>query len=247
MKIALFGYGRMGKIARAVCAERGHETIACDPQAPDADHREATAQILRDVDCCIDFSHPAAVMSNIKLASDCGKNLVVGTTGWYDNLPAAKTLVTASGIGFLYGANFSIGVNLFFRIAAEAAALFDRAGGYDVCGVEYHHRKKADSPSGTALSLAKILLEHTRRKEKAVFDIVNRPIEEQELHFASVRCGSIPGTHEVLFDSDADTVSLRHTVRNRQGLALGAVKAAEWLQGKTGFFTVEDMMADVFA
>ena len=123
--------------------------------------------------------------------------------------------------------------------------LMNRFDQYDVSGLEFHHRQKADSPSGTAQTLTGILLERIDRKTKAVFDRIDRRIEPSELHFASVRCGSIPGTHEIVFDGEADTISLKHTARNRGGFAAGAVAAAEWLRAKTGFFTIEDLLQDL--
>jgi 4-hydroxy-tetrahydrodipicolinate reductase len=147
-------------------------------------------------------------------------------------------------VALIHAANFSLGMNIFYQILQQAAALFDRFENYDVSGIELHHHKKADSPSGTARKLADILLKYIQRKKKATYDLVNRKIEPDELHFASLRCGSIPGTHKIIFDSTADTVELTHTARNRQGLALGAVLAAEWIRGRKGFFSIDDMMKD---
>ncbi len=245
MKIALIGYGRMGRLIHEVCNQRGHSVVTIDSQNAEAEYSRLCSEALDGVDVCIDFTAPSAVSANVRFLAEQGKNIVMGTTGWYDRMDEISAIVAQHNIGFLYGSNFSIGVNLFFRIVRHAAALVNRFDAYDACGLEFHHRKKADSPSGTAHTLAGILLNELSRKERAVFDIVDRPIEAGELHFASVRCGSIPGTHEVVFDSEADTISLRHTVRNRQGLAFGAVMAAEWLLGKEGFFTLDDLMKEL--
>lgn len=245
MRIALIGYGRMGRLIKAIAEERGHFVRTIDPQAEGADFAEIDGAALDGIDVCIDFSHPGCALANIDRISAFGRSLVMGTTGWYGKLEEVRQMIAARGSGFLYASNFSIGVNAFTRIVRRAAALFNRIDAYDVGGIEYHHRKKADSPSGTAQSLGQALLAEIERKSKLVYDIIDRPIAPEELHFASVRCGAIPGTHEIVFDSEADTISLRHTARNRQGFAYGAVLAAEWLHGKRGFFTIDDLMADL--
>jgi len=245
MRIAVIGYGKMGRLIKSAAEERGHSVSTVDPQNPSADFSAIDARSTEGVDVCIDFSHPSAALGNIERLSALGKNLVMGTTGWYGSLDEVQRLIQERGTGFLYASNFSIGVNAFMRVVRYAAALFNRIETYDVGGIEYHHRKKADSPSGTAQTLAQLLIEEIDRKTELVYDIVDRPIGPAELHFASVRCGSIPGTHEILFDSEADTISLRHTARSRQGFAFGAVLAAEWLRGKRGFFTIEALMGDL--
>lgn len=242
MKVAVVGYGRMGRLIKAIAEERGHTVCTIDPETPGADFRGISHEALQGVEVCIDFSRPEAALPNIHAISSLGKSMVVGTTGWYDQLDDVRRLVQERRIGFMYSANFSIGVNAFMHVVRAAAAIFDRLDAYDVAGIEYHHRKKADSPSGTARALGEQLLEGISRKQRLVYDIVNRPIEPDELHFASVRCGAIPGTHEVLFDSEADTISLRHTARGRHGFAYGAVVAAEWMSGRQGFFTIDDML-----
>ncbi|MFC1691411.1 4-hydroxy-tetrahydrodipicolinate reductase, partial [Nanoarchaeota archaeon] len=171
--------------------------------------------------------------------------IVMGTTGWNDQMDEVKKIVEENGIGFIYGSNFSIGVNVFFKMIENAAKIMDKVDDYDVYGHEFHHNQKLDSPSGTAKSMANILLDNMSRKNTLVTDVVNRKIEPNELHFSSTRVGNIPGTHSIGFDSTADTIELKHTARNRSGFALGAVMAAEWIQNKKGFFSVEDMMNDV--
>ena len=246
MKIAIIGYGKMGKEIEKTARARGIEINSIiDPDDDGATHREISESSMEDVDVCIDFSNPNAVIKNIRDAARCGKNIVVGTTGWHSNIDEAKSIVEKSGIGLIYTSNFSIGVNVFFRIVENALKMMDRIDAYDVFGYELHHNKKLDSPSGTAKTLAETIVKNMKRKDRIVYGIVDRKIEPDELHFASVRSGSIPGTHVVGFDSSADTIELKHTARNREGFALGAVMAAEWIKGRKGFFEIKDMMDSI--
>lgn len=249
MRIALIGYGKMGKEVEKAAKMRGIEIVAIiDPNAEPKSgrFREITAAALMNADVAIDFTTPAAVAENIRKASGLGKNMVVATTGWHDKLEEARHIVQSTGTGLIYSSNFSIGVNVYFRIIEEAAKLFNKVDAYDVYGFEEHHNQKVDSPSGTAKTAADILLRNIERKKKAVYDKLDRKIEPDELHFASIRAGSIPGTHAVGFDSEADTIELKHTARNRSGFAAGALMAAEWIQGKRGFYTMNDFMQDYF-
>ena len=246
MKIAITGYGKMGKEIEKIAVARGMTVQSIiDPAEKNAAYREITGESMKNVDVCIDFSTPASVMENIRKAAKHGCNIVVGTTGWYGSIEEVKKIVKESKIGLIYAANFSIGVNVFFRIVENASKMMDKIDAYDVFGYELHHNKKLDSPSGTAKTLAETVVKSMKRKNKIVYDIVDRKIEPNELHFASVRSGSIPGTHVVGFDSSADTIELKHTARNREGFALGAVMAAEWVKGKKGFFGIKDMMDSI--
>ena len=245
MKIALVGYGKMGHIVKELAQARGHLITTIDPQNDDADYKDISQESVGDVDVCIDFSHPSVVLSNIEKLTSLKKNSVIGTTGWYDKVEWVKELVEKHNVGLLYASNFSIGVNIFYQIVKNAAHLINKIDAYDICGLEYHHNQKADSPSGTAQSLAKILLQEIDRKDKVVYDKMDKKIQPNELHFASVRCGSFPGTHEISFDSPADTISLKHTARSRQGFAYGAVLAAEWLKEKKGLLTIDDFIKSI--
>jgi 4-hydroxy-tetrahydrodipicolinate reductase len=236
MKIALIGYGKMGKMIEAAALLKGHSIVA----KVSKDQIE-NCSALQQAQVWIDFSHPNCVMENIKKGVKLGKDLVIGTTGWYENLDAVKELVADNNIGFLYSPNFSLGVNLFLKIVAEAAKLMNHIEYYDVSLFESHHNKKADSPSGTAKAIADLLINNITHKNKIVCNAEGQ-IEPDALHIASLRCGSIPGTHSVIFDSPADSLTLTHQARNREGFASGAVAAAEWLKGKKGFFTIEDMI-----
>lgn len=249
MKIALVGYGKMGKEVERVAKLRGHAVCAIvDHAATGATHKEidASGSFLKEADVVIDFTVPTAVIETIRKVTAAKKNMVVGTTGWYDGMTEAKQLVGQAGTGFIYSSNFSIGVNAFSRIVEAAARLINKVPEYDVFGYELHHSQKLDSPSGTAKSIAEILLKNIGRKKQAQYDKLDRKINPEELHFASVRAGSIPGTHVVGFDSEADTIELKHTARSRAGFALGAVMAAEWLKGRKGFFTMNDFVSDFF-
>ncbi len=246
MKVSLVGFGGMGHILLAVAKEQGIEVASIvDPDAEGATHKEINEESVGKVDVCIDFTTPEAALENIEKYCKLGKNAVVATTGWYDSLEKVKKMVEEAGIGLIYASNFSIGVNAFFRMVEKAAKIINKFPEYDVLALELHHNRKKDSPSGTAKSLEKILLENIERKSKVVEEKLGRKIEAGELHFASVRGGDIPGTHSILFDSNADTIELKHTARNRNGFALGALKAAEFINGKKGFFTIDDLMKEL--
>ena len=232
MNIAIIGYGKMGHEIEKAAIARGLNVVSTiDPSASDATHKNIDEKSLKNADVCIDFTNPDAVVGNIKKISEFRKNIVVGTTGWQKNIDEVKKIVNTSKIGFIYASNFSIGVNIFFRIVEHAAKIMNNINDYDVFGYELHHSKKLDSPSGTAKSIEKILVSNIKRKK--------------EIPFASVRAGSIPGTHVVGFDSSADTIELKHTARNREGFALGAVMASEWIKNKKGFYSIDDMMKDI--
>ncbi len=241
MTIALIGYGRMGKEVEEAARERRLTPARIFTEEENPRGAALTAEALRGVDVCIDFSAPGAVLDNIRAVAAARCGMVVGTTGWYDHLATVRALVEESGIGFLYSSNFSLGMNIFFRIVDEAARLIGRQS-YDAAVQEIHHRGKADSPSGTALSLGAILLEAMPGKTEILTGPPEGPIAPHQLQVSSTRTGSVTGIHTVLFDSDADTIALTHTARNRRGFALGALVAAEWLKGRTGFFTMQDVL-----
>ena len=244
--IALIGYGKMGQLVQRFAIEKGHTiTAIVDPYGGENCHKEITAEALSGADVCIDFSHPQSVVANIEQIAALGKNMVIGTTGWYKQMEDVKQMVAQNQVGLIWSGNFSIGVNALFRIVGYAAQVFKNLPDYDVLGHEFHHKGKADSPSGTATMLGNILLENLDRKGRLAVDKLERKIEPDEIHFSSTRGGSIPGTHLVMFDSPVDTIEIRHTARNREGFAAGALMAAEFIQGKTGFYTIDDLMDDV--
>ena len=244
MRIALIGYGRMGKAVEKVALERNHVIISIDPLDSTATFKEINAEALKDVDVCIDFSSPSVVLNNAKLVSFLGKNLVVGTTGWYSDMDKMKESV--KDIGFLWSGNFSIGMNVFFHAVKETAKVMNNLPEYDAAVYEIHHNQKKDSPGGSAQIIGKIIVDNMDRKKKIVGDrFTERKPEADELHVASVRCGSIPGTHTVLFDCPVDTIELKHIARGREGFAFGAVLAAEFINKKKGFFGIEDLMKTI--
>ena len=245
MNIAIVGYGKMGHEIEKAAEAKGISAITIDPNADDADFKEINRESMRNADVCVDFSHPDAVIGNIEKAAKFKKNIVVGTTGWYGSMDKVKRIVKDAGIGLIWSGNFSIGVNAYFKIIEQAAKIMNNINDYDVFVHEFHHSQKADSPSGTAVMIGKIIIENIKRKNKVVTEELKRKIEPNELHISSTRGGSIPGTHIVGFDSAADTIELKHTARSRQGFAVGAVMATQWIQGKKGFYDINDLMKSI--
>ena len=241
-KLAIIGYGQMGKMIEQLAPSYDFEVVAIIDLNSE---KTKSGQNLEKADVCVEFTAPEAAFSNIRKLIGLKKNIVVGTTGWFDHLKEAEELVKLQQTGLVYGSNFSIGMNIFYRLTEEATKLMNSFQDYDVFGWESHHKLKKDSPSGTAKTLSNIVLKNTDQKEKAIFDKLDRQIENNEFHFASLRSGSIPGTHLIGFDSEADTIELKHTARNRQGLAGGALLAARWICGKKGFYNFSDVFRDI--
>ena len=248
MKVLIIGYGNMGREIEAVLHQRGHSiTGRIDPVQEDADAGECTPEMAKEADVAVEFALQSGVLPNAKLYAEYGLPAVVGTTGWDDQRSEVQRLVEKTGtLGYLWGANFSIGAHVLFALTEKAAQIADKLPDYDIMAYELHHSRKKDSPSGTALRIGDRILKNTRRKTRIVTEKLDRKIETDELHIASVRGGSIPGIHTVLLDSPADTIEVRHTARNRSGCALGAVLAAEWIKDKKGFYQVEDFIQDYF-
>ncbi|MDR1900687.1 MAG: 4-hydroxy-tetrahydrodipicolinate reductase [Treponema sp.] len=255
MKIAIIGYGKMGKIIEEKALDRGHQIVSVVDPLVKVGVSQSGAPILESIarlteqppaDVAVEFTRPDTAAANIKAVVERNIPLVVGTTGWYDELDEVSAIVQAAGSCLLYSPNFSLGVNLFYRIASYAAKLIDPYPEYDAAGFEAHHNKKADSPSGTAKTLAEKVLAEMTRKKTPVWETLNRPPRPEEFHFPSLRAGAYPGVHSLIFDSAADTIEITHTARNRDGLASGAILAAEWLAGKgvsrKGVFTFEDVL-----
>lgn len=246
MNIAISGYGRMGKLIRKIAKQRGHTICAViDPVSEEASFKELSNESLSEADVVIDFSVPSSAVENIKKAAKAGVSMVMGTTGWYGDMEEVRGIVEDSGIGFIWSGNFSTGVNLFFSIIRNAASIINYFDSYDPLVHEYHHKNKADSPSGTAAMIGEILLEEIDRKERIVTESLKRKIEADEIHISSTRGGSIPGTHSVTFDSEVDTIELKHTARGREGFAAGAVAAAAWIKHRSGFYGIENMMKEI--
>ncbi|MDR0524917.1 MAG: 4-hydroxy-tetrahydrodipicolinate reductase [Spirochaetaceae bacterium] len=257
MKIGIIGYGKMGRLIEIRALERGHTiTGVVEPYGEEGKTSLGSAMYktlpeLPDPDVAIEFTRPDRAVPNILNLADRGIPGVIGTTGWYDRLDEVKRAVEKAGSSLLWASNFSLGVHLFYRLAAIAAKLFDPFPEYDVGGWESHHNKKADSPSGTAKILVDRVLAEMTRKEKPVWETLDRPLGPEELHYPSLRIGSVPGVHALLFDSPADSVEIRHTARNREGLVSGALSGAEWLlrcsggvpgKARQGIFTIDDVL-----
>ena len=263
MKVILVGYGKMGHLLETRLLEKGHQVLAVvDPFCDKTKELPSGAAVynslaeamegpggrsLKDADVTLEFTKPDTAPDNILYLVREKIPVVSGTTGWYAKLPEIIPVVNDVGAALVWASNFSQGVNLFYRISAFAAKLADHFEEYEVAGVETHHNKKADSPSGTAKTLVEKVLAEMTRKSKAVYEMLERPPRPEELHYASVRVGSVPGTHTLMFDSPADTIEITHTARSREGFAAGAVLAAEWLvSGKRkGVFTIDDVLADL--
>ncbi len=237
MKIALIGYGKMGKEIERCATEKGIDVCAIFDE-----NKPVSGVEITDADVCIDFSIPSAVAHNVHVYAAAKKNAVIGTTGWLEHFDKINAAVHNAGIGLVYASNFSIGVNVFTQIVAYAAERMNAFEDYDAYIHEVHHNQKLDSPSGTALSLAKTLLEKIKRKKSLLTETSKGKIPPEFLHVTSSRTGAVPGTHTVGFDSFADTIELIHTARNRSGFAFGALFAARWIQGKKGVFTMADVL-----
>ena len=234
MDIAIIGYGRMGQEIERVATEAGDSIVGTfDIDTP------ASVDALKAADVCIEFSVPEAVLGNMKMAAEAGVDIVVGATGWYDRLEDVRPWFTDSAM--IYAQNFSIGVNVFYRIVRRAAELIDALPQYDVYVTEQHHRGKVDSPSGTALRLGEILLDQIERKAGIVEGAPDGEIRPDLLQVSSIRAGTIPGVHTVGLDSEADVIELKHVARSRAGFALGALAAARWVRGRQGVFTMDDV------
>ena len=229
MKLAIIGYGAMGQLVAKLAAEQGHE-VSVTLNSRDAERStEELAGLLRGCDVAIDFSVAAVVIRNVKACASAELPLVEGTTGWQSRLDEVKNVVSQNDGALIYGANFSVGVQVFYRIAASAAELFHRLESYDAFIEEAHHKRKRDAPSGTALQLGEIVALHVGR----------------EVPVSSTRAGYIPGTHRVGFDSAADQIILEHTARGREGFAAGALLAASWIIGRKGVYEFSEVFDEI--
>ena len=244
MKISIIGLGKMGCLVQELSQEQNIKVISTiDPKQKKADFTEINKQSLKDADVCICFTQPAAALDNIKKIAKYGKKIVMATTGWEENLKEVKKIVQTKKVAMIYTSNFSIGVNIFFKIVEQSAKILNNFNDYDVFGLEMHHNRKLDSPSGTAKTTTNLLLQNITRKKKPAYDKLDRKILPEELHFASVRGGDIAGKHLVCYDSEFDNIEIKHTAKTRLGFAKGALLAAKWLmQKKTGFFSEKDLI-----
>lgn len=242
MKIALLGYGKMGRIIEEFALDRGHEVVL---KITSSNQVELTTDNLQLADVVIDFSTPATVLSNIEKCFEADVPVVVGTTGWYGKLQEVKNACETGNKCMLYGSNFSIGVNVFFHVNKILARIMNRYPQYDVLVEEIHHTEKLDAPSGTAITIAEGILEGVERKREWVNDLVGDHTEvipkPEQLLIESHRLEEVPGTHTVIYSSEVDDLEFKHKAHSRAGFALGAVLAAEWLYGRRGFYSVKDI------
>ncbi|XRE44375.1 4-hydroxy-tetrahydrodipicolinate reductase [Tenacibaculum discolor] len=230
MKIALLGYGRMGKEIEKIALQRGHEIVIKSTGENNYDITKA--------DVAIDFSIPSSAYDNI---SNCIKNnvpVISGTTGWLDKYNDIVDLCNEKNGAFIYASNFSLGVNVFFELNKQLAKMMSTLEQYNVSIEEIHHTKKLDAPSGTAITLAEGVIENTNKKAWEL----DKKTSDENIPITAIRTPDVPGTHTVTYNSEVDTIDIKHTAHNRQGFALGAVIAAEWLNGKTGVFTMRDVL-----
>ncbi len=234
----------MGRAVEVLALERGHGVVArFNTEQPLSAAENGSA--LHDADVVIDFSLPALALGHIKQYCRWNQNAVVGTTGWYEGLDQVRTWVAQSETALLYAPNFSLGVALLTRALHGLVPLLERLPEYDVAVHEAHHTGKVDSPSGTALLLARVLLDGLSRKTRLETETQHQPIDPRALHVTSSRLGSVFGEHTVYLDSPFDAIALSHQAKNRRGFAFGALKAAEWLPGRHGLFTLDDLLRSV--
>jgi 4-hydroxy-tetrahydrodipicolinate reductase len=225
--MAIVGYGKMGRMIDRLATERGIEVVLKLDERNNSQFEGITPKNFHGVDVAIDFSTPSTVIDNIERIAPLSIDLVVGTTGWHERMDYVKSLVDLHKIGLVWSPNYSVGVNAFFRIVSAASKLLSNEPEYEAWAWEIHHSAKKDAPSGTLLKL----VEEMRAAGFA-----------RKVDTSSNRAGAIPGIHEIGFDSAADTITLRHTARSREGFALGAIKAAEWVAGKKGFYEFGDVL-----
>ncbi len=231
MKIALFGYGKMGKVIEKIAKNRGHKIIyRIDENSINYD--------LKKVDVAIDFSTPKAAFSNINMALENSIPIISGTTGWLDNYNKAVKLCNEKNGAFLYASNFSLGVNIFFEINRQLAKIMSNHPEYVIKMKEIHHIEKIDAPSGTAITLAESIIKETDYQKWSL----NKDFKENEISIEAQRLSDKTGTHEVIYKSDIDEIKIKHAAVNREGFGLGAIIAAEWLIGKKGVFSMKDVL-----
>lgn len=244
MRYALVGYGRMGQAIQAIAARRGHELVAVVDPAAEAPNvsRRLNSRSLTGVEVAFEFTAPSSAQANVLALLDAGVGVVCGTTGWDTASPGLEEAVRAAKGGLLVAPNFSIGMNLFCRVVAEAARTFGAATLHDPFVLEAHHRGKADAPSGTARRLGELILAGDARYHAVHAGNPPGPLGPGTVHVASVRAGHEPGTHTVGFDGEDDVVTLTHRARGRGGFALGAVLGGEWLVGRRGMHGFDEVV-----
>lgn len=239
MKIVLLGYGKMGKEIEKIALNRKHEIVL---KVDENNHNSITKEQLAAADVAIEFSTPHTVIQNIYKCFNANLPIVVGTTGWYDNFEKVKTDCTKGNHALFHATNFSIGVNIFFKVNKYLAELMNNYPDYNVSMEEIHHIHKLDKPSGTAITLAQQVIEKMKRKSRWELDSDLRQNDGETLFIKDIREGEVPGTHILKYSSDIDDIEIMHKAHNRKGFALGAVMAAEFLHNKKGIYTMSDLV-----
>ena len=235
MKIALIGYGKMGKTIEQIARQRGHQIVSIIDINNTADF---DSEAFRSADVAIEFTTPATALGNYMRCFEANVPVVSGTTGWLSHLDEVKAKCEQEGKTFFYASNFSVGVNIFFALNRYLAKIMSGFPAYDVRMTEVHHIHKLDAPSGTAITLAEGILDNVERKERWTLETAEQPTD---LPIHAIREGEVPGIHEIIYESDADTISIKHDAKSRAGFALGAVIAAEFTAGKKGFLGMHDL------
>lgn len=235
MNIALIGYGKMGKTIEQIAINRGHKIVAI---IDINNQKDFESEKFKSADVAIEFTTPATAFSNYMKCFAAGVAVVSGTTGWLSHLDEVKALCQNEEKTFFYASNFSIGVNIFFALNKYLARIMNNFPAYDVSITETHHVHKLDAPSGTAITLAEGIIDNIDRKESWKLETAGQP---SDIKIHAIREGEVPGIHEITYESDADIISIKHDAKNRRGLALGAVLAAEFTAGKKGFLGMNDM------
>jgi 4-hydroxy-tetrahydrodipicolinate reductase len=230
MKIALLGYGKMGKVIEKIALQRGHEIVLRKSSSD-------TFEGLEKADVAIDFSVPSAAVTNISTCLNAGVPIISGTTGWLEEYDKMVSLCNEKNGAFIYGSNFSLGVNIFFELNDYLAKIMSKFNQYSVEMEEIHHTQKLDAPSGTAISLAKGIINNSDYKNWTL----ENP-KSDEILIDAKRIENVPGTHSVFYNSEVDLIEIKHVAHNREGFALGSVIAAEWILGKKGVFTMKDVL-----
>ena len=235
MKIALIGYGKMGKTIEQIALQRGHQIVSIIDINNTADFE---SEAFRSADVAIEFTTPATALGNYMRCFEANVPVVSGTTGWLEHLDEVKAKCEQEGKTFFYASNFSVGVNIFFALNRYLAKIMNGFPAYDVRMTEVHHIHKLDAPSGTAITLAEGILENVERKERWTLETAE---QTTDLPIHAIREGEVPGIHEIIYESEADTISIKHDAKSRAGFALGAVIAAEFTAGKKGFLGMNDL------
>jgi len=240
MKIAIIGYGKMGKEIEKQAISLGIEVSKKIDMDDNIDELEFDSDEI-----AIEFTSPDSCIGNVEKLAKKGVSVVIGSTGWYDKKDEVEKLAKDNNVAILYASNFSIGVHMFWKILEQASKIVNKVPDYDIFAHEFHHKMKKDSPSGTAITTGEVLLKNIDRKNKLVTESLQRQVAEDEIHFSSTRGGSVFGIHNVYFDSEVDEIEISHKAKGRAGFAKGAVLCASWLEGKKGFFSIEDYIKEV--